>query len=200
VPSLTRIVSSPSSSPAFCLQGECPPFNLTVGVCFRHANTTALNTRTQRSLVPASRPNIQPQENQQDACVALAYPRESSPCSVLTFYPHKIGLDSSLTPATFSQRLACAARRSTNRNTQHVVDWSRVYLEIAGAASGVWERRSKRSARRLCLPRSSPRTEKSTCRLTHRHLTAGADHTGLVLSPKVFGHSDVPSARHPRVR
>jgi hypothetical protein len=104
VPSPARIVSSPSSSPAFCLQGECPPFYLSVGVCFRHANTTALDIRTQRSPVPASRPNIQPRENQQDVCVALAYSRESSPCSVLTFYPHKIGIDSSLTPATFLQQ------------------------------------------------------------------------------------------------
>jgi hypothetical protein len=81
------------------------------------------------------------------------------------------------------------------------VDPRRQCLEIVGAASAAVKRRSPtRSACRLCLPRSSARTEKSTCRLTHRHLTVGADHTGLVLSPKVFGHSDVPSARHPRVR
>jgi hypothetical protein len=45
---------------------------LSVSVCFHHANTIALDIRTQRSPVPASRPNIQPQENKQDQPQQLA--------------------------------------------------------------------------------------------------------------------------------
>jgi hypothetical protein len=73
VPSPARIVSSPPHPPhSVCRVNALHPFNLSVGVCFRHTNTTALDVRTQRSPVPASRPNIQPRGNRQDACVALA--------------------------------------------------------------------------------------------------------------------------------